>query len=59
MKTYQVEVKRVSYINMEFEAETAEEAEDMMWAEVDRRGDSRYADWELTLCEETKPIKEN
>jgi len=53
VKTYQVELKRVSYVSMEIEAYTAEEAESKAWAEVEMRGDSGYADWELTLCEET------
>lgn len=53
MKTWQIELKRVSYINAEVEAETQEEAEALAWKEVEMH-DKDYAEWELTLCEEQK-----
>lgn len=52
MKTYNIEVQRVSYITMEIEAESQAEAESKAWEEVTARGDSNYADWQMTLCEE-------
>ena len=52
MNTYNVEVKRTSYINMQIEASSKEEAEEKMWEEIEYRSDSTYAEWELTLCEE-------
>ena len=54
MNTYNVEVKRTSYINMQIEASSKEEAEEKMWEEIEYRSDSTYAEWELTLCEEVQ-----
>ena len=34
MKTYQIELKRVSYVNLTIEAETAEQAEEIAWLEL-------------------------
>lgn len=51
-KTYQVELKRVSYINMEVEAISKEDAEAQAWDDLEGRSDKDYAEWELTLCEE-------
>jgi len=52
MKTYEVEVKRTSYITITVEAETLEEAEALAFQEVDGRGDSAYANWEVESIEE-------
>lgn len=36
MKTYQIELKRTSYINLTIEAENADEAEALAWKQVDQ-----------------------
>jgi len=52
MNTYNVKAKRTSYINMQIEAASKEEAEEKMWEEIEYLNDSTYAEYELTLCEE-------
>jgi len=36
MKTYQIELKRTSYINLTIEAENEDEAEALAWKQVDQ-----------------------
>lgn len=36
MKTYQIELKRTSYINLTIEAENIDEAEALAWKQVDQ-----------------------
>ena len=36
MKTYQVELKRTSYVNLTIEAENEDEAEALAWKQVDQ-----------------------
>lgn len=55
MKTYTIEVQRVSYITLEVGAETEDEARDAAFRDIEKRGDSGYADWNITLCEEKQP----
>jgi hypothetical protein len=43
MKTYEVELKRTSYVTVTVEANSSEEAEDLAWREVD--ADSEF--WEI------------
>jgi hypothetical protein len=52
MKTYQIELKRVSYVNLTIEAETAEQAEEIAWLELDahEHRDSD-ANWEIESIE--------
>jgi hypothetical protein len=54
MKTYQIELKRTSYVNMTFEANSEEEAKELAWAEL--ASDGSYGDsdfhWELESVEE-------
>jgi hypothetical protein len=45
MKKYYVEFKRVAYLEIEVEAETPGEAEDLAWAELDKDPDSLDKDW--------------
>lgn len=54
MKTYEVELKRTSYITLTIEAEDKDEALDKAWAECDGRPDSRDAVWDVNLIEEKK-----
>lgn len=51
---YLVEVQRVSFITMTIEADMKEDAEAKAWKEVEQRGDSNYADWNITLMEEVR-----
>jgi hypothetical protein len=53
MKTYQVELKRVSYVNLTVEADSLEAAEDAAWLELQTGDfDDRYADWTLESIDE-------
>jgi hypothetical protein len=52
MKTYEVELRRTSYIIVTVEAETQEEAEALAFQEVETKGDSAYANWEVESIEE-------
>lgn len=49
MKYYQVELKRVSYVNINIEAESQEEAEALAWNELASDGSYGEGDasWEL------------
>lgn len=49
MKSYQIELKRVSYVNMDIEAESQEEAEKLAWVTFESRGTYGEGDavWEL------------
>jgi hypothetical protein len=61
MKTYQIELKRVSYVNLTIEAETAEQAEEIAWHELDahEHRDSD-ANWEIESIElEEEPETES
>lgn len=44
MKFY-VEFKRTAYLEIEVDAETPSEAEDLAWAELDKDPDSPDKDW--------------
>lgn len=53
MKTYQIELKRISYVNVTVDAETQDEAEDAAWRELQMGGYNCYdAEWELNDVEE-------
>ena len=54
MKTYEVELRRVSYIVFTVEAENKDEAEEKAWAECDDRPDSDDATWDVASVEELK-----
>ena len=49
MKSYQIELKRVSYVNMDIEAESQEEAEALAWVALESHGPYGEGDasWEL------------
>jgi hypothetical protein len=53
MKTYQIELKRTSYVNITVEAESVEEAEELAWDELQSDGSYglTYADWEIESIE--------
>lgn len=54
MKTYQVEMQRVSYEIVTVEAETEEEAERLAWIEIERGNTWGGGDaaWEISDVEE-------
>lgn len=53
MKTYQVELKRVSYVNLTVEADSPEAAEDAAWLELQTCNYDDYdADWSLSDIQE-------
>lgn len=54
MKTYEVELRRTSYIVVTVEADSLEEAESLAYKDIDARGDSAYASWEVESIEEKK-----
>jgi hypothetical protein len=54
MKSYQVELKRVSYVNMYVEAQSQDEAEQLAWDELasDKSWGEGNASWDLESIEE-------
>jgi len=59
MKTYHVELKRTSYVNISIEADSPEEAEQLAWDELESDGSygMKYADWDCTGVFEQDEIK--
>ncbi len=53
MKTYGVELKRTSYITLQVEAGSTEEAEVIAWQEIENGYNEGCADWEVESIEET------
>ena len=53
-KTYEVELRRVSYIRITVEAESKDEAEDLAWDECNDRADTSDATWDVASIEELK-----
>jgi hypothetical protein len=52
MKTYEIELKRTSYVVYEIEAPDEDSAEDEAWRLLERDGnDKGYADWEVESIE--------
>jgi hypothetical protein len=52
MKTYEVELKRTSYVVYEIEAPDKDSAENEAWRLLERDGnDKGYADWEVESIE--------
>lgn len=54
MKTYEVELRRTSYITFTVEAESKDDALDKAWGECDARPDSDDAVWDVESIEEMK-----
>lgn len=57
MKTFEVELRRTSYITVTVEAEDEDKAEELAWKEVEGRDDKSYANWEVESIEEVKSTK--
>lgn len=53
MKTYEIELRRVSYIVLTVEAEDKDDAEEKAWAECDERAD-KESTWDVASVEEMK-----
>ena len=54
MKTFEVELRRTSYITVTVEAENEDHAADVAWEEVKDRPDSDDASWDVESIEESK-----
>lgn len=52
MKIFQIEFKRTSYINLEIEAESQEEAEALAWEDIKEDYYKEDGDWEIESIEE-------
>jgi hypothetical protein len=53
MKTYQIELRRINYINVMVEAESQEAAEEIAWLEVGMHEHrDNDANWDLESIEE-------
>jgi hypothetical protein len=52
MKTYQIELKRTSYVNMTIEADNDEEAEALAWLRVQQDYYRDDGNWEMESIEE-------
>lgn len=54
MKTYQIELKRTSYVTMNIEAESQDQAEELAWLELASDGSygDRDAHWDIESIEE-------
>ena len=51
MKTYHIELKRTSYVNLTIEAESEDEAENLAWKEIDKNYYRDDGSWELESIE--------
>ena len=51
MKTYQVELKRTSYVNLTIEAENEDEAEALAWKQVDQNFYREEGTWDIESIE--------
>ena len=52
MKMFQIELKRTSYITIEVEAESQDEAEALVWAKVEQDYYKDDGHWEIESIEE-------
>ena len=59
MKTYQIELKRVSYVNIEIEAESQDEAEALAWKGIQQDYYRDDGHWDIESIElEDEPEEE-
>jgi len=60
MKTYQIELKRISYVNLTIEAESQDEAEEAAWLELQTGDfDCNDAQWEIESIELDEPATDD
>jgi hypothetical protein len=57
MKTYQIELKRVSYVNLTIEADSQDEAETLAWREL--ASDGSYGDSDANWAIESVELEED
>ena len=56
MKTYEVELKRTSYVNIMVDADDMSKAEALAWKDIENNCvNINDSDWELESIEEWKP----
>ena len=54
MKTYEVELKRTSFVTVTVEAKDKKEAEIIAWQEIESGYNAEYADWDVESIKELK-----
>lgn len=59
MKTFEIELRRTSYMVVTVEAESQDEAEALAWKEIDSRPDSDDASWDIESIEEVTQNQPN
>lgn len=52
MKTYQIELRRTSYVNLTIEADTEDEAERLAWLQMERDYYRDDGNWDIESIEE-------
>jgi hypothetical protein len=52
MKTFEVELRRTSYITITVEAANEDDAEAVAYRQIESEGGDTYADWETESVEE-------
>ena len=52
MKTYQIELKRTSYVSLTIEADTEDEAERLAWLQMERDYYRDDGNWDIESIEE-------
>jgi len=52
MKTYQIELRRTSYVNLTIEADTKDEAERLAWLQMERDYYRDDGNWDIETIEE-------
>lgn len=58
MKTFEVELRRTSYITVTVEAENEDQAEEKAWKEIENgRTDIYDAQWDIESLEEVEPTE--
>ena len=56
MKTYEVELRRTSYVVITVQAESEDHAEELAWTELASAKED-YADWEVESIEKMEELK--
>lgn len=54
MKTYQIELRRTSYVNLTIEAENEDEAEALAWEQIDQDHYRDDGHWDIESIEEAE-----
>lgn len=47
LKTYEIELRRTSYITLTIEAENKERAEELAWLQVETETNPKHAQWDI------------